>query len=249
MKVQGFIYLHRSIINSDIYQMPPLYLRVFERLILEANHKDVFIPYKEKSTDPISKKLIKRGERLTTIRDIAEWVSWYERGKLKIPNPKTIISILDWLKKNDMIKTYDLGNKKGTHYSIVNYDTYQTKDSDKSNKKETDSKQSLALNNNDNNDNNIYASDFEKFWSIYPRCQAKQDTFKHFCKLAKEKGSEYILQCTENYLNYYNSLDENSKQYAYSSNNFLGKKQYYLDYEKPKVIPLQRQDQYRKVPS
>jgi len=69
-------------------------LRVFERLIIEANNRCKKIPY-GKGT-----KLIKRGERLTSIRQIAEWVAWYERGILRIPNPKTISEILDWLCEN-----------------------------------------------------------------------------------------------------------------------------------------------------
>ena len=112
--------------------MPPLYLRVFERLILEANHQDNEIPYKEKGSKVVGKKLIKRGERLTSVRDICKWVAWYERGKLKAPNPKTIQNILDWLEENNMIEIYGKkGNRKETHYKVVNYGVYQGSDDDK----------------------------------------------------------------------------------------------------------------------
>ena len=108
----GWISLHRCIIDSDIYKMPPLYLRVFERLLLEANHQDNYIPYKDKNSNIFSKKLIKRGERLTSVRDICKWIAWYERGKIKEPNPKTIQSILDWLEENNMIYIYGVkGNR------------------------------------------------------------------------------------------------------------------------------------------
>lgn len=125
----GWIKLHRKVIDSDIYQMPPLYLRVFERMIIEANHQDKEIPYREKGSNIIGKKLIKRGERLTSVRDICKWVSWYERGKLTIPNPKTIQNILDWLVENEMIFIYgERGNRVETYYKIVNYDDYQDND-------------------------------------------------------------------------------------------------------------------------
>ena len=151
--MDGWIKLHRKIIDSDIYQMPPLYIRVFLRLILEANHQDAEIPYKEQGQKTIGKKLIKRGERLTSVRDICKWVAWYERGKLKEPNPKTVQEILDWLEENNMIEIYGTkGNRKETHYKIVNYDIYQDKEDDKV----TEKKQSLDINKNDKNEKNIY---------------------------------------------------------------------------------------------
>lgn len=124
--MSGWIKLHRKIIDSDIYQMPPLYLRLFERMIIEANHLDKEIPYKEKGSKIIGKKLIRRGERLTSVRELCKWVSWYERGKLTIPNSKTIQNILDWLEENNMVFIYgEKGNRLETHYKIVNYNDYQ----------------------------------------------------------------------------------------------------------------------------
>lgn len=126
----GWIRIHRQIVDSDIYQMPPLYLRVFERLLIEANHQDNEIPYKERGSKVVGKKLIRRGERLTSIRDICRWVAWYERGKEIIPNPKTIQNILDWLEENDMIEIYGVkGNRKETYYKVENYNDYQEKES------------------------------------------------------------------------------------------------------------------------
>ena len=129
--MSGWIKLHRQIVNSDIYHMPPLYLRVFERLILEANYQDTEIPYRERGSDVIGKRLIRRGERLTSIRQICEWVGWYERGVFKRPNPKTIISILRWLESNSMIEIYGSeGNRTETHYRIANYGVYQDVNND-----------------------------------------------------------------------------------------------------------------------
>jgi len=126
--VAGWVKLHRKIIESDIYVMPPLYLRVFERLLLEANHQDKEIPYKHPGEKVATKKLIKRGERLTSIRQICEWVGWYERGVFKAPNTKTIKTILDWLEANEMIEICPReSNREGTHYRIINYALYQRK--------------------------------------------------------------------------------------------------------------------------
>ncbi len=147
----GYIKLYRKITHSPIYQQPPLYLRVFERLIIEANHSCQRIPYDNGT------KLIKRGERLTSIRQIAEWVGWYERGILKTPNPKTIKKIIDWLENEKMIEILGggiKGNRKETHYKVHGYCIYQAKEDSGSNGKETVGKQSVDINNNVNNDIN-----------------------------------------------------------------------------------------------
>ena len=152
--MDGWIKLYREIVNKDIYVQPPLYLKVFERLVMEANRSCKRIPY-NKGT-----KLIKRGERLTSIRQIAEWVGWYERGIFKIPNPKTISDILVWLAKKEMVEIYNKNscyvnyesnsqvtvkngkrqnksNTQETHYNIVNYCIYQSKEGDESNNQVT----------------------------------------------------------------------------------------------------------------
>ncbi|HHX61783.1 MAG TPA: hypothetical protein GX707_13930 [Epulopiscium sp.] len=145
MSYRGWIKIHRRIIDSDIYQLSPLYLRVFERLIIEANHHDKEIPFRYTGSEIVTKKLIKRGERQTSIRQICEWVGWYENGLFKKPNPKTIKQILDWLVVNDMIQIIPTdNNREGTHYKVMNYSDYQTKDDEEvtvkkqsSNSKET----------------------------------------------------------------------------------------------------------------
>jgi hypothetical protein len=123
----GWIKIYRDIVTKDIYLQDPLYARVFERLIIEANHACKRIPYKGET------KLIKRGEKLTSIRQIADWVGWYQRGIFKVPNPKTISTILKWMIKNNLIEIHGLGNSQETHYNIVNYCIYQSRDDGQSN--------------------------------------------------------------------------------------------------------------------
>jgi hypothetical protein len=65
------------------------------------------------------------------MRQIADWVAWYERGILKSPNTKTISNILGWLIDNNMIEIYNKGNTQETHYNIVNYCNYQARDESK----------------------------------------------------------------------------------------------------------------------
>jgi len=63
-----------------------------------------------------------------------------------------------------MIEIYNKGNSKETHYNVVNYCLYQSKNDDESNAKVTESKQSLDTNKKDKKDkniNNIYKVIFE----------------------------------------------------------------------------------------
>jgi hypothetical protein len=139
----GWIKLHRDIVNKPIYSLPPLYARVFERLILEANRECTRIPYGKSET-----KLIRRGEKLTSIGQIAGWVGWYERGIFKVPNKKTISKILDWLVKYELIEIYNKGNARETHYNVLNYCIYQARDNEESNAQVTPEKRPLDTNKN-----------------------------------------------------------------------------------------------------
>jgi hypothetical protein len=85
---------------------------------------------------------------------------------------------------------------------------------------------------NQNKSKNLYTLEFEKWYSEYPRSQSKSDSFKNFEKVRKVKGLEFIWKCTRYYIDHYNSLSPRDQEFAYASNNFLGQKAYYLDFEK-----------------
>jgi len=147
--MKGYIKDFRKELNSDIWLMPPLYHRVWQYLKYMVNHKANKIPMKDGSFLNINP-----GQHLTSVRNIAEEVGWYERGVFKKPNPKTISSILDWLEKQEMIQIErGEGNRQYTLVTLINWESYQVKE-DESNSKETEDKQSADINNNDKNDNN-----------------------------------------------------------------------------------------------
>lgn len=82
---------------------------------------------------------------------------------------------------------------------------------------------------------NIYTPEFEKWYSEYPRPEAKADSFRNFEKMRKSKGLDFIWQCTKNYINYRKSIPEKERGPEYSSRNFFGQKGYYEDFEKEKL--------------
>ena len=227
MPLDGWIKLYREIVNKDIYVQPPLYLKVFERLVMEANRSCRCIPY-NKST-----KLIKRGERLTSIRQIAEWVGWYERGIFKIPNPKTIVNILDWLIKKEMIEILNRGNSQETHYNIVNYCIYQAKDDNESNAQVTVTGE-VSIQQLDTNKKGKKDKKLKKVLKdIYIIAQNLSLSKKEYDKLTTEYGQQIVDDKIEyaknyaklkNYTSLYLTLNnwlKSDKEKTQTSNPFL----------------------------
>ncbi|MEV2592971.1 hypothetical protein ABNC46_07155 [Paenibacillus larvae] len=120
--------------KSDIWLMPPLYHRVWQYLKYMANHQDNEIPMNDGS-----RLKIRRGQCLTSIRNIANGVGYYERAVWREPNPKTISTVLGWLEENEMI-TIERGqsNRQYTLITVINWEIYQETE-DKSNGKVTSS--------------------------------------------------------------------------------------------------------------
>lgn len=119
--MDGWIKDYRKELDSDIWLMPPLYHRVWQYLKYMANHDDREIPARDGT-----KFLVKRGQHLTSLRQIAQGVGWYEGRAWKEPNPKTISTILSWLEKNNMITiNRGRGNREYTLITLTNYSVYQ----------------------------------------------------------------------------------------------------------------------------
>lgn len=152
--MSGWIKDHRQELESDIWLMPPLYHRVWQWLKYKANHQEKTIPLNDGS-----KVTIHRGQLMTSIRQIAQGVGWYERRTWKEPNPKTIRSILKWLELQGMITiTASRGNNGYTLITLVNWDVYQLED-DKGNSEYPSEKQSTDINKNDKNDKEMIDDD------------------------------------------------------------------------------------------
>lgn len=144
--MSGYIKDHRKELDSDIWLMPPLYHRTWQWLKYNVNHADNEIPMRDGN-----RMLIKRGQRLTSVRDIAKGISWYEGKKYKEPNPKSISAILDWMIKTNMILiTRGQGNREYTLITLINYELYNEKDS-QGNSKVTAEKHLADINNNEKN--------------------------------------------------------------------------------------------------
>ncbi|MGA1846888.1 hypothetical protein [Deferribacter abyssi] len=225
--MEGWIKDWRQEIESQIWQMPPLYYKVWQYLKYSANYEDIEVPAKDGSST-----VIKRGQILTTLRKIAEDVGWYERGVFKKPSPSMISKILDWLKKNDMI-TVEVVNSSKTVITICNYDKFQSTNQEVVNSLRTDCEHTYKKEKKYNNiiNNNIYTSnesskvvslekkiskgeskkekydeEFEKIWAGYRKNAvetlpgSKKEAYKEFKKLLKKHDIETIKDHIRYYL-------------------------------------------------
>lgn len=142
----GFIKDHRKELESDIWSMPPLYHRLWQWLKYSANHEDNTIPMRDGS-----QMTIKRGQRLTSVRDIAKGISWYEGTKYREPNPKTVATILEWMEKTSMVSIErGQGNRQYTLITLIKYEEYQEK-TIQGNSKVTAEKHLADINKNEKN--------------------------------------------------------------------------------------------------
>lgn len=78
-------------------------------------------------------------------------------------------------------------------------------------------------------ESNIYTHDFEKFYSLYPRAEEKQRTFKNWKTCLKNHKPETLIQAGANYKDKV-TQEKTEKQFIKKSANFLGRDKFYQDY-------------------
>jgi len=79
----GFILISRSLIGSDIWNRPPLYLKVWIFLLTMAQHGQ----YKQ----------LKRGQLFTTANDIRDACTYYVGCRKEAPSKDQIYKVLRWM--------------------------------------------------------------------------------------------------------------------------------------------------------
>ncbi len=97
---KGWLWDWRKELDSAVWQKTPLYYKVWKYLLKKAHYEDYEFPLNNGQVI-----VIRRGQHLTTMRNIAEGVSWHERNKKKIPHPQQIWRIVQWFEAQGMIIT------------------------------------------------------------------------------------------------------------------------------------------------
>lgn len=192
---RGYTLAWRKETESDIWLMPPIYHRVWYWIRLNVNFTEKTLPLPKGGSVTVAP-----GQRITSLRQIAEGVAWSEWGKEVMPNVKTIKTVLEWLESNGMITVES--NAKGTVISVVNWDTYSTpqqqKVTDMEQEKVTPTGRPMEhgsdTNNKDKKDKNEKKEPsplppkgeadilFDEFWQAYPKKVGKDAARKAWDK-------------------------------------------------------------------
>lgn len=116
----GYILLSRKIIESEIWQKPPLYLKVWIYLLTSAQHKEY--------------KGLRRGQVRTSIPQIIEACSWKVGFRTERPSKDQIYQILSWLREvgkgaheadtRATTKATMITTTRATHGILINVDNY-----------------------------------------------------------------------------------------------------------------------------
>lgn len=200
----GWICLHRQLIESRAFQNEGL-LKVWIWCLLKANHERAWVT-------------IKSGK---TIQEVEVLPGQFVFGRnsaskeLKIPG-STIRNRMAKLKKMQ-----NLDIKADSNYSIItiiNWESYQDpqkKEDSKEDRQRTGKGQAKDTNNNENNENNKkpYTSDFENFWSAYPKKVGKKAAFNAFKKNKKNMPQADILKSIIEKQKNSNQWTKNNGQY------------------------------------
>lgn len=156
--MSGYILESRTILDSAIWDKPPLYFKVWHYLLLKAQHADY--------------KGLKRGQLITSIPEIQEACSYHVGYRKITPSKKEIYGIVKFLRnpyggndegnnEKNMIVTTKVTH--GLLVTICNYNVYQDPknyegNDEKSAKVTTKSsrreRQGNNINKNDKNDKN-----------------------------------------------------------------------------------------------
>lgn len=135
LEPQGWIKLHRKILENPLFSNPQAFI-LWMQLLLRANHKDAKVMLGNQVVE------VKRGQLLTGRNKLSEYTG-LNRSKLE--------RLLDLFENEQQIE-----QQKTTKYrliSITNYDKYQGDEQQLSNKRAT-TEQQLSTNKNDNNNKN-----------------------------------------------------------------------------------------------
>lgn len=204
--MDGWIKLHRKIIESTIWDKPPLYLKVWMYLLISAQHAQY--------------KGLKRGQISTSIPDIIEACKWHVGARVERPTKDQVYQVLSFLRKPDGgghesdTEATMIATTKATHgmlVEVLNYSVYQDSGEDESNDEgndETDTKpareqrQPNNINKNVKNDKNEQEKELKKSSSQKnaKRVYSEDDRVYKLAKRFHELAYENALQLGTSHL-------------------------------------------------
>jgi hypothetical protein len=112
----GYIIISRKIVESEIWDKPPLYMKVWIYLLTQAQHGEY--------------KKLKRGQLFTSIPEIIEACSWKVGYRTVKPTKDQIYQVIDWLRSGSEsshegeTKATMITTTKATQGLLINVDNY-----------------------------------------------------------------------------------------------------------------------------
>jgi hypothetical protein len=227
---QGWIKLYRQLTNKAIWKCStPEQKVVLITLLLMADHTGNEWEWQGK------KHITKPGQFITSLKSIAE----------KAGQGISIQNVRSSLKKFEKYEFLtNKSTKTGRLITIVNWELYQAKPEESTDKPTNDQQRGnkeVTTNKNDKEcKEDIYGDFFEQLWKLYPNKRGKQDVKESHKKELYKVGFEKMKQAIDNYNVY---IEKNKSWYkAMYGGRFF--KSAYKDYleaeqrEEPEIISM-----------
>jgi uncharacterized protein YneF (UPF0154 family) len=105
----GFILLSRKLLKSGIMEEPPLYLKLWVWMLLQASHKD--------------RGNLKRGQFFPSYKKMQKAMAYKSGYRTEKPSIKKLRGVMEFLTEVRMVGTMKVLH--GSVITIINYDLYQ----------------------------------------------------------------------------------------------------------------------------
>ncbi len=201
----GYIFLHRKLLNSDLWRQPPPTVKTALYLILSCNHKPV----------RWATIIVERGETFRTIERMIADIS------LTAP---TLRKALRKLESIGFIKiSTPLGKNRGSLIKVINYHQYQSHLSSQSDSSPAQEKSKKHL----NNSGPELEQQAEEIYKIYPKKVGKLNAIQAIKKAINKDGFKHVFEKTKLYAKEYNG----ESRYIPHPSKFFNKERYNDDLE------------------
>ena len=178
----GYIFLHRKLLDSDLWRQPPATVKTAIYLILSCNHKAL----------PWAEITIERGETFRTIEKMIDEVS------MSAPTLRKALSNLE--SEGFIKKTTPLGKNRGFLIKVINYHQNQSVSSSLSNTSSIHENGKKHL----NNSGSEIEQQAEEIYKRYPKKVGKPNAIKAINKAINKDGFKHVFEKTELYAKEYN---------------------------------------------
>ncbi len=207
----GYIMVAKKLLESSAMRGPPLYLKLFLWMLLNANYKD--------------HGKIKRGQLFTTIAEMQEEMAYNIGYRKKTPTRDQIRKAYEAHTEAHTISVAK--TTRGMIITILNYSHYQNAQNYEAHTKK-DTKPTAKVVRSPHykersKKGNIYTQQAEEIYSAHPKKADRNNSIKSITKILEAGISpDTLLGAVENYIAYIERKGI-ERDYIIQSNNFFGR--------------------------